>query len=112
MTTDRRRPGKWPSSGGLTASAREVLKWAMAALMWRKHGHNETWPSYQSIYNSFRNVAGHMKNTAPPFTKSRLTTYIWRPADLPAPSFKAGYDDDDPPVEKFIEVHAFQGKHA
>eukprot|EP00959_Pyramimonas_sp_CCMP1952_P206751 4324092-Pyramimonas_sp.AAC.1 len=98
---------------GIAQPAHEkCLKWAVVILIWREHGHSKTWPSYRSMYNSFRDMVGHMENTAPPFTKPALTTHPGRPADLPASLLKAAYDDDDPPVEKFIDVYAFLGKHA
>eukprot|EP00959_Pyramimonas_sp_CCMP1952_P436155 9133459-Pyramimonas_sp.AAC.1 len=82
--------------GNVQPAREKCLKRAVVILIWCEHGHNIKWPSYRTS----------------PFTKSALTTYPGRPADLPASLLEAAYDYDDPPVEKFIDVYAFLGKRA
>ena len=87
------------------------LKWGIVILVYCEHAQNKSWPSYNSIYNSFRDLVHHMKNTVGPFTRAALTSYPERPSDLPSALFKDAYDEDDPPVEKFIDLYISLGKH-
>ena len=89
----------------------KCIKWVVVILLYCEHAHNKHWPSYSSIYNTFRDVVQYMKDTAGPFTRSRVLAYPESPLGLPHSLFKAAYDDDDPPVEKFIDQYITLGKH-
>eukprot|EP00959_Pyramimonas_sp_CCMP1952_P137797 2884632-Pyramimonas_sp.AAC.1 len=39
------------------------LKWGIVILVYCERAHNKSWPNYNSIYNSFRDLVHHMKNT-------------------------------------------------
>ena len=91
---------------GLTQPGHDkCIKWAVVVLLYCEHAHNKHWPSYHSIYNTFRDIVSYMKDTAGPFTRSRILAYPESPSSLPASVFNAAYDADDPPVEKFIDSY-------
>ena len=97
---------------GLTQPGHDkCIKWVVVILLYCEHSHNKNWPSYHSIYNTFRDVVQYMKDTAGPFTRSNILAYPESPLTLPPSVFKAAYDDDDPPVEKFIDQYITLGKH-
>eukprot|EP00959_Pyramimonas_sp_CCMP1952_P187190 3914351-Pyramimonas_sp.AAC.1 len=61
----------------------KCLKWCIVILMHREQAHNKSWPSYQSIYITFRDFVSHVKNAASPWEKSNIVNYPGEPADLP-----------------------------
>ena len=97
---------------GITEPGHEqCLKWLVVVLLHVEYENASTWPSYQSIYNTFRDVVVYMKATKAPFEKSRLEDYPEHPSSLPACLFERAYDKDDPPIEKYLPRYIGLGKH-
>ena len=94
------------------ASEDKLIKWAITINLIAEHELYNTWPSYWSIYYRVEAFKATMKTiTCRNECPIHIDKYPESPSELPGPLYKAAYDDQDPPVHRYISRYEPTSHH-